>query len=84
MLDDQPYLADRFVNHAGEPVVLLAHEDRYLLEEARRRVLCGQDIPGALNDLGSAVSAANVAFGYVRSSSDVIHPATITYAAFLE
>lgn len=38
ILDDQPYLADRFVNHAGEPVALLAHEDKYLLEEARRRV----------------------------------------------
>ena len=41
------------------------------------------DIPGALNNLGSAVSAANIAFGHVRSSSDVIH-AAITYAAFLE
>jgi len=38
ILDDQPYLADRFVNHAGEPVVLLAHKDKYLLEDARRRV----------------------------------------------
>ncbi|MCI0436571.1 MAG: xanthine dehydrogenase family protein molybdopterin-binding subunit [Gemmatimonadetes bacterium] len=36
--DDQPYLAaDRF-EHAEEPVVLLAHPDRYLLEEARRAV----------------------------------------------
>jgi CO/xanthine dehydrogenase Mo-binding subunit len=36
--DDQPYLADGHVNHAEEPVVLLAHRDRSLLEEARRRV----------------------------------------------
>ena len=36
--DDQPYLADGRVNHAEEPVVLLAHRDRSLLEEARRRV----------------------------------------------
>ena len=36
--DDQPYLADERVNHAEEPVVLLAHHDRGLLEEARRRV----------------------------------------------
>ncbi|MGH9658439.1 MAG: xanthine dehydrogenase family protein molybdopterin-binding subunit, partial [Bryobacteraceae bacterium] len=36
--DDQPYLAgDRF-EHAAEPVVLLAHPDPYLLEEARRAV----------------------------------------------
>src|SRR5262249_32262262 len=27
-----------FVNHPEEPVLLLAHKDKYLLEEARRRV----------------------------------------------
>src|SRR5512145_568048 len=31
--DDQPYLADTRVNHAEEPIVLLAHHDRELLEE---------------------------------------------------
>ncbi|MBI4574915.1 MAG: xanthine dehydrogenase family protein [Planctomycetes bacterium] len=35
---DQPCLADGVVNHWDEPVVLLAHADRHLLEEARRRV----------------------------------------------
>ncbi|HVF57290.1 MAG TPA: xanthine dehydrogenase family protein molybdopterin-binding subunit [Pyrinomonadaceae bacterium] len=38
ILLDQPYLADGIVNHAEEPVLLLAHEDKYLLEEARRAV----------------------------------------------
>jgi CO/xanthine dehydrogenase Mo-binding subunit len=38
ILNDQPYLADGVVNHAEEPILLLAHEDKYLLEEARRRV----------------------------------------------
>ncbi len=38
ILDDQPCLADQVVNHAEEPVVLLAHADPYLLEEARRLV----------------------------------------------
>ena len=38
ILNDQPYLADRIVNHAEEPILLLAHEDKYLLEEARRAV----------------------------------------------
>src|SRR5262249_41620493 len=36
---DQPYLAAEFVNHPEEPIVLLAHPDKYLLEEARRNVL---------------------------------------------
>src|SRR6266704_4464770 len=38
ILNDQPYLADNFVNHPEEPIVLLAHHDKYLLEEARRSV----------------------------------------------
>jgi CO/xanthine dehydrogenase Mo-binding subunit len=38
LIEDQPCLADQFVNHAEEPVVLLAHPDKYLLEEARRAV----------------------------------------------
>ncbi|HLW77972.1 MAG TPA: xanthine dehydrogenase family protein molybdopterin-binding subunit, partial [Terriglobia bacterium] len=36
--DDQPCLAASVVNHAEEPVLLLAHPDRYRLEEARRAV----------------------------------------------
>src|SRR5438552_16705654 len=38
ILNDQPYLADEVVNHPEEPIVLLAHHDKYLLEEARRNV----------------------------------------------
>ena len=38
LIEDQPCLADQFVNHAEEPVILLAHPDKYLLEEARRVV----------------------------------------------
>jgi CO/xanthine dehydrogenase Mo-binding subunit len=38
ILNDQPYLAEDVVNHREEPVLLLAHEDKYLLEEARRAV----------------------------------------------
>jgi CO/xanthine dehydrogenase Mo-binding subunit len=38
ILLDQPYLADGVVNHKEEPVLLLAHPDKYLLEEARRAV----------------------------------------------
>jgi CO/xanthine dehydrogenase Mo-binding subunit len=38
ILNDQPYLADGVVNHPEEPILLLAHQDKYLLEEARRCV----------------------------------------------
>jgi CO/xanthine dehydrogenase Mo-binding subunit len=32
--DDQPCLASEFVNHPEEPILLLAHPDRYLLPQA--------------------------------------------------
>ena len=32
--DDQPCLADGFVNHPEEPILLLAHPDRHLLPKA--------------------------------------------------
>ena len=38
ILNDQPYLADKVINHAEEPILLLAHEDKHLLEQARRAV----------------------------------------------
>jgi CO/xanthine dehydrogenase Mo-binding subunit len=38
ILNDQPYLATEFANHPEEPVVLIAHRDKYLVEEARRHV----------------------------------------------
>ncbi len=38
LLLDQPFLAEEIINHAEEPVLLLAHEDKYLLEKARQSV----------------------------------------------
>jgi CO/xanthine dehydrogenase Mo-binding subunit len=50
ILNDQPYLADEVVNHPEEAVVLLAHPDRYLLEEARRQVnIEYEELPAVFN-----------------------------------
>jgi CO/xanthine dehydrogenase Mo-binding subunit len=38
LTEDQPCLAAEVVNHPEEAVLLLAHPDKYLLEEARRAV----------------------------------------------
>jgi CO/xanthine dehydrogenase Mo-binding subunit len=38
IVDDQPCLADGFVNHPEEPILLLAHPDRQVLEAARLAV----------------------------------------------
>ncbi len=50
ILNDQPYLADKVTNHPEEAVVLLAHHDRYLLEEARRQVRIEyEELPAVFN-----------------------------------
>jgi CO/xanthine dehydrogenase Mo-binding subunit len=38
IIEDQPCLAEETVSHPEEPIMLLAHADKYLLEEARRAV----------------------------------------------
>ena len=38
LIEDQPALADEWINHAEEPILLLGHTDKYLVEEARRAV----------------------------------------------
>lgn len=50
ILDDQPYLADKVINHAAEPILLLGHENKYLLEEARRNVTIEiEELPATLS-----------------------------------
>ncbi len=38
IVDDQPLLADGFVNHPEEPILLLAHSDKALVNDARKHV----------------------------------------------
>lgn len=38
ILYDQPFLAEKFINHPQEPILLLAHPNKHLLEEARQLV----------------------------------------------
>jgi CO/xanthine dehydrogenase Mo-binding subunit len=43
IVDDQPYLVEDIFEHAEEPVALLAHPDRYVLEAARSAVVVEVD-----------------------------------------
>jgi CO/xanthine dehydrogenase Mo-binding subunit len=61
--DDQPYLADARVNHPEEPILLLAHADRYLLEEARRRVVVHVDPLTPIFTIDEALAARDVIWG---------------------
>jgi CO/xanthine dehydrogenase Mo-binding subunit len=63
ILDDQPYLASTIVNHAEEPVLLLAHPDKHLLEEARRRVTIELDPLERVFTIDEALSAEQVIWG---------------------
>src|SRR5919199_3682349 len=63
ILLDQPYLADEFVNHPEEPVVLLAHPDKYLLEEARRNVRLEIEPLPAIFTLDDSVNRREIIWG---------------------
>ncbi|HEX6186894.1 MAG TPA: xanthine dehydrogenase family protein molybdopterin-binding subunit [Pyrinomonadaceae bacterium] len=63
ILNDQPYLADEIVNHAEEPIVLLAHHDRYLLEEARRHVRIDYEETPAVFSLEDSLAEKEIIWG---------------------
>jgi CO/xanthine dehydrogenase Mo-binding subunit len=63
ILDDQPCLADEFVNHPEEALLLLAHPDKYLLEEARRAVKIDIEPLPALFTIDDALNQTEVIWG---------------------
>ena len=76
--DDQPYLAAGTVNHAEEPVLLLAHADPVLLQEARRSVTIEIDPLPPVFTMDEALSGREIIWGadnlfksYLVSRGDV-------------
>jgi CO/xanthine dehydrogenase Mo-binding subunit len=63
ILNDQPYLADEIVNHPEEPIVLLAHSDKYLLEEARRHVRVNYEELPAVFSLQESLAQKEIIWG---------------------
>ncbi|MDX6531771.1 MAG: hypothetical protein QOH41_4061, partial [Blastocatellia bacterium] len=63
ILNDQPYLADEVTNHPEEAVVLLAHHDKYLLEEARRQVHIEYEELPALFNLEDSLAQKEIIWG---------------------
>jgi CO/xanthine dehydrogenase Mo-binding subunit len=61
--DDQPCLAATFVNHPEEPVLLLAHPDRYLVEEARRSVRIDIDPLPAVFNIDDSLAHKQIVWG---------------------
>ena len=63
ILNDQPYLADGVVNHPEEAIVLLAHPDKYLLEEARRHVSIEYEELPAIFSLQDSLAKKEIIWG---------------------
>jgi len=63
ILNDQPYLAGEIVNHPEEPIVLLAHPDKYLLEEARRHVRIEYEEMSAVLSLQDSLAQKEIIWG---------------------
>src|SRR6201982_1388387 len=63
LIDDQPCLAAEFVDHPEEPVVLLAHPDSYLLEEARRAVRIEIEPLPAVFSMDDSLACKHVIWG---------------------
>ena len=63
ILNDQPYLANEVINHPEEPIVLLAHPDKYLLEEARRNVRIETEELPAIFSLEDSLARKEIVWG---------------------
>ncbi len=63
ILHDQPCLAAEWINHPEEPVVLLAHPDKYLLEEARRAVFIDVEPLPAVFTIEDSLAQCEIIWG---------------------
>src|ERR1700675_3393213 len=61
--DDQPCLADGVVNHPEEPILLLAHPDRYVLPQAVAAVSIEYDPLPALFTIEESEQCAEIIWG---------------------
>ncbi|HXC32783.1 MAG TPA: xanthine dehydrogenase family protein molybdopterin-binding subunit [Verrucomicrobiae bacterium] len=60
---DQPCLAAEVIKHPEEPILLLAHPDRYLLEEARRAVFIDVEPLPAVFSIEDSLAKRAILFG---------------------
>jgi CO/xanthine dehydrogenase Mo-binding subunit len=63
ILDDQPCLADEFINHPEEPILLLAHPDRHILPKAVAAVSIEYDPLPAIFDIEASEKKSQIIWG---------------------
>jgi CO/xanthine dehydrogenase Mo-binding subunit len=71
IVEDQPYLASDTVNHMYEPILLLAHPNKYLLEKARSLVKIDYEPLPGIFDVDSALEAKQIIKQYLMEKGDV-------------
>jgi CO/xanthine dehydrogenase Mo-binding subunit len=78
ILNDQPFLADEITAHGEEAVVLIAHPDRYLVEEARRLVRIDVEALPCIDSLEESIAKKEIIWGddnilksYLMNKGDV-------------
>jgi CO/xanthine dehydrogenase Mo-binding subunit len=61
--EDQPFLVETEIRHAEEPILLLAHPDRHLLERARRAVQVEEEEREPVLDLDVSLACTQAVGG---------------------
>jgi len=61
--EDQPFLAETHVRYAGEPILLLAHADRALLQRAKAHIAISYEPDAPLLNLDDALAKKAVIYG---------------------
>lgn len=76
--DDQPCLAEEFINHPEEPILLLAHPDRHALPKAVNAISIGYDVLPAVFTMEESERCSEIIWGsdntfktYVIQKGDV-------------
>ncbi|MBC7370713.1 MAG: xanthine dehydrogenase family protein molybdopterin-binding subunit, partial [Bdellovibrionaceae bacterium] len=63
ILQDQPFLADTEIHHPEEPIVLIAHKDKYLVERAKLAIKIDYEKLPAVFTINDSLAAQNVIWG---------------------
>jgi CO/xanthine dehydrogenase Mo-binding subunit len=63
IVDDQPYLTESIVNHSQEPILLLAHEIKEVVEKARDRIVIDYEPLPAVFDIDASLRGGEIIWG---------------------
>jgi CO/xanthine dehydrogenase Mo-binding subunit len=71
IFEDQPFLADTVVNHSQEPILLLAHEDKNLVQKAREFVQIEYEPVAPVFDIDESLAAGSIFKTYLIEKGNI-------------